>query len=561
MESKTKNNITLIQLTRTGDIIQTLQAAKNCKAQRPDILLTLIAVEEMASPIIFLIDEIFDHYFYIKQNSLLSEDYSKSAEDYGDDLKKFIHNINQIEHNVCINLSFSKPSSYISSTINSKFKLGPWYDEDHLINIPDKWSQHVYASVLGGPLNPFSLVDIYSNIIGVNYQLEEDCSNSNKQSKHIVIHPFASIDKKRWHVTKWADVIYSLLKNDSDITIELVGGEEDIAQANTILTSPIIKPYKKRISNLVGVSSVENVFKALKNATLFVGHDSMVGHLASLSNTKSLTVSLGPVRPIETTPYGNENYILTPQISCFPCKIEDKCKLTPCHSKIPYQVIVSTIEGIIKNNDITEKYLIENNNRFHLDTINLYKTEISEINFLWLKPILNHHSSIREVFRTIYRTCWNYYFLEKEEFITFPLVSEASHIELKRYLKGLQYLFDLCEFGKKYSSYILEDLTQVPPPIDQIKKYSAMIDEIDKLQNSIKTTYPSLAPIIDFFQVAKSNLQGTSLVALTENSYVLYTEYGTLTSIIHELIEKIIIEHEIRNKHTKSIKHHGGQAV
>ena len=116
------------------------------------------------------------------------------------------------------------------------------------------------------------------------------------------------------------------------------------------------------------------------------------------------------------------------------------------------------------------------------------------------------------------------------------------------YINGLQYLFELCNFGQKYSRYILEEVSSKIPRLEKIKEYSNKIDEIDELQKLIKHTYPHLSPIIDYLTVQKGNLNGINIIELAEGSFTLYNEASNLISIIHELLEKTVAEHKIKNK-------------
>ena len=50
--------------------------------------------------------------------------------------------------------------------------------------------------------------------------------------------------------------------------------------------------------------------KMSREARLFIGHDSAIGHLASFYAIPTLTVSLGNSRPHEIMPYGDKNLAL-----------------------------------------------------------------------------------------------------------------------------------------------------------------------------------------------------------------------------------------------------------
>jgi hypothetical protein len=279
----------------------------------------------------------------------------------------------------------------------------------------------------------------------------------------------------------------------------------------------------------------------------------MVGHLAARQGIKTITISLGPVRPIETVPYGENNIVLAPRLGCFPCQISTKCELLPCHSKISYQAVSSTAQAIIDGNEITIDSLLKYTSNYNLDAVKIFKTRFTNHKKMVLDEITNNCNDTKSVFHTLYRICWNFFFDETEENIKTPEINSSTANELKHYLTGLQHLYDLCEFGKKYSKYILEDISCTPPKIEEIKKHSLNIDEIDKLQAVVKQTFPLLSPIVDYFQICKSSLPGATLIEITEHSYMTFNDYETVISIIHELLEKILTQYEIQcNRHGNS---------
>jgi len=68
MGAKQENNstevnikwISILQLTRIGDILQTAQAVRLLKINHPEIKVQLVARKQFAEPIQFIIDQVFD---------------------------------------------------------------------------------------------------------------------------------------------------------------------------------------------------------------------------------------------------------------------------------------------------------------------------------------------------------------------------------------------------------------------------------------------------------------------------------------------------------------------
>ena len=160
-----KKEIAIVQITRIGDILQTCHAVRLLKVNHPEYNVTLIARKQFAAPVLFLINQIFDdvHLLDFKRSINLGDGFNGSLEN----IREYIKDINKKKYSASINLSFSKTSSYLHTLINSDHKIGPYYNDVNSKVIHDKWSQYLYSTVMRGDLNPFNLVDLFSNIIGV----------------------------------------------------------------------------------------------------------------------------------------------------------------------------------------------------------------------------------------------------------------------------------------------------------------------------------------------------------------------------------------------------------
>ncbi len=181
----------LVQITRTGDLLQVLQAVQYFRYEHPDIRLILVAREQFYRPVAFLLDTYFDAIHLLDAKSIAAPTLREAASN----LKPFIAKLAAENIDVLANLSYSKSSSYLSSIIPARKKIGPHYDKLGKVLIPDSWSQFVYSNVLTGPHNPFSLVDLYKKVIGVKNKMRPKVQ-VRQRSDRIVIHAFASSAKK-----------------------------------------------------------------------------------------------------------------------------------------------------------------------------------------------------------------------------------------------------------------------------------------------------------------------------------------------------------------------------
>lgn len=550
--SPKSKTIAIMQLTRFGDVIQTLQSVSNLKKLYPQYRVVLIARSQFARPLNFLIKNTFDHAIFLDTKNIFQNKETLGIKNSTNKLNEFLNEISEENIEVLVNLSFSKSSCYLSSLISATHKIGPYYDFSNRMVINDKWSQMLYSTVMRGSYNPFSLVDLFKNIIGIK---EDSTKNKHlslvktEKKKNIIIHPFASAERKMWKTEKWVEVIYKTLKENEGYSVTIVGAKNETLKSQLIVENPLLKTFSNRITNLTGKTSIEELYNEVSEAVLFIGHDSMVGHIAALTNTTSFTVSLGSVRPYETTPYQANAYNLAPRTKCFPCFPSDKCSYFQCHHDIPYQVISSAIKELIEKKELTAEWANSSISHFHQSSINLYRSTLSD-GKQKIVNLLDAHQDAFDIYKSLYRVTWSYLISEQEEVVAFPKLNASTHQELLNGMQGLQHLYELADFGKKYSRYILEEIASTSPSVHKIKEYSKKIDEIDHLQKLVQKTSPHLAPIIDYFTIRKANLFGENIVKLTESSFLVFEEMGDLCRIMYELIESTISEYKLNNKST-----------
>lgn len=538
-----RKTLAILQLTRFGDVIQTYQAALELKEQHPYLRLVLIARKKFSDPLRFLLKAVFDKIYNLDFPEISK---SENLAETSKKLSEFVASVSSENINVLVNLSFSKSSAYMAQLIKAEHKLGMVYDERNQLHIHGTWSQYIYSNIMGSAYNGINLVDIFKFIFGVRGTKTIYAMENAKTAKRLVVHAFASNAKKRWRSSKWVDVLFKVLRENEQLEVILVGDKNEQTVAEQIRSAPVLAPYVKRIANVAGRLNLEEVSKLFTSETIFVGHDSMVGHLAALNRSRIITVSLGTVRPSETTPYIAGAYNIAPRSKCFPCFPQDACELHQCHADIPFQVVASAIDLLVKGDEINDKTILNATSLFHLSSVDIFKTNFSSAGLLDFKSLLNHEPMLADVFRQVLRVTWLYSLGEVEEIRNFPQLSSYGYKELVSRMAGLQYLFELCEFGKKYSRYILEEISAQTPSLMKIKEFSKKIDEIDGLQALVKKTHPQLAPIVDYFVVAKGNLNGENLVELTESSFVAFEDSRLVTSVVYDLLEKIVSEYKIK---------------
>lgn len=545
---KTKGTFAIIQLTRMGDLVQTIQAGRELKESYPEINLKIIARKSFGSALGFLLEKVYDEIILIDKKTLITDNLENSLQN----INSFIQEPRLQNIDVLINLSFCETSNYLSSILEPKHRLGTFINKWNQVEVKDQWSQLIYSMVMGGPACPFNLVDIYKSILGVTSRKVWDKQERNNGNPFTLgLHPFASSNKKKWKIKKWSEVIYKVLKSSPKIKILIFGSENERQEVEEILNLPSLKRFEHQIENWVGKLTLEKTFYKIKECSHFVGHDSLLGHLAKEANVPSITVSLGTVRPIETAPYGINTFVVSPKTKCFPCFPNTECNFFQCHADISYQAIAEIVKGFVLEDDINVTKLKNEVSPFHLDAIKIQRYGPTESGWYASQDLDKDSSNIKEVFRDISRVALLYKMEGIEENISFPVLNESIASSLGHNAKGVEQLYQLAEFGKKYSHDVIKEIAKTSPSMTEIKRLGDKIEEVDRLMDLMVKAYPILNPIISFYKVIKSNLKGNNIVEISESSHNVYQDNGILCSIIYELISSTLNNFDKNNKGQK----------
>ncbi len=120
--------------------------------------------------------------------------------------------------------------------------------------------------------------------------------------RRLVLAPGANWPGKRWPVAHYA-ALAEELRDDFD-SLVLLGNAADVIEAGTRLDALALPTL-----NLMGRTSLIEATALMRQATLFVGNDSGLGHLASAAGIPSVTV-FGPGRPERYRPWGSRATLL-----------------------------------------------------------------------------------------------------------------------------------------------------------------------------------------------------------------------------------------------------------
>jgi ADP-heptose:LPS heptosyltransferase len=346
-----RRKIMVLNLTRMGDIIQSIPFFKRLRMVNPDSEIHTLVEECFADVATFLPG--VDRLHRVRLEDLLPAlastregNLTQATEFY----RRWIAGLQAEGFDQVWNLTHTRPSVLLSFLLAGGKGMGVTLDRVGLQTVNAPWLQYFFATNLARPWCQFNLVDIYANCIkgpewaaGRSIDIPVDpqaqsqfASALTPGSIRIAIHAGASQKGKQWPVQSYRKVAERLLKHPQTEVL-LVGGKSDKNLANDFADMP-------RVHDYLGKTSVPQLAALMKECHLLISNDSGPMHVAAGVGTPVIAVTVGSALGSETAPYGEGHLVVEPDIDCFPCSAHQQCSHPLCAERVSVEAIASLAE-------------------------------------------------------------------------------------------------------------------------------------------------------------------------------------------------------------------------
>ena len=170
------------------------------------------------------------------------------------------------------------------------------------------------------------------------------------QGKYAVISPGTSARRqvKAWDEEKFADLLF-LLKEKYNLNPVIVGGKDDQESIQQLIQITRGKGRDQKIHpiiNLAGKVGLRDLCYVLKNASLFVGIDSGIMHLASSLDIPVVGI-FGPTDPFYVGPQNTKSLLVRKEeLECVPCYLKG-CEERECMKRIAVGDVFHACEQVL----------------------------------------------------------------------------------------------------------------------------------------------------------------------------------------------------------------------
>jgi ADP-heptose:LPS heptosyltransferase len=334
--------ICVIHLNQIGDLLFSLPFLKALKESAPSILLHSVVRPHLKDLLVHspFVDELF-------------------IRDRG--AKKSLILLGQLRNNrydLLITLSRSEQCFLLTTLSGARVKAGfthfPW---DVGLDLKEKMEGP--PSLLNNlkllrRLNVEAEKKDYVGLIHIPFDKEWRGSATDTfpkiPGKYVVISPGTSARRriKTWEEEKFGDLIVRL-KERHGLSPVLVGGEDSREVTEKIIDNVREKDEGRKmnhIQNLAGKTNLKDLCYLLKEASLFVGVDSGVMHLASSFDIPVVGI-FGPTDPFYVRPQNSRSRVVRENLECSPCYLKG-CDERPCMKNLGVHKVLEACEEVLR---------------------------------------------------------------------------------------------------------------------------------------------------------------------------------------------------------------------
>lgn len=298
--------ILVLQLARLGDILMTWPALRALRRTYPEAEIHLLVRPrfEAAASGLTAVDRVRTLPTEELLAPLLHENPDTEAA-----LARtgtYLANLRGESYDRVINLSFSPLSSWIVKSIaGESAEIGGYTRHtDGWLRIADDVGAYFYAQVGPGRANRVHLTDLFATLMNVDLEPSDwsrpslPVGDFGLPRDYVVLHAGASEGHKTVPPFLWGRVLKAVHAKHPELPFVVIGTKEEGGRLGEIqANAPGV-----RLIDLTGQTRFEELFGVIGGAKAVIGADSAPMHIASLTATPCLNLSLGGVNFWETGP-------------------------------------------------------------------------------------------------------------------------------------------------------------------------------------------------------------------------------------------------------------------
>lgn len=368
--------ILILSMQKLGDVLHSAVLIQRIRQMHPKAQISLLINDE-ANVIDGLLPEVDS--ILVFPRTLLQRQLTGQSNHLAlpfHHLKSFIDELNSNNFDICFNLTFTLLSSKLFDVIQAKEKKGIGFSESKYLTRANGWFKYLNEIAMSDRQPDFLYLDCISHAIFKNGQKAIAANKAKTIDKNgpIVFQITAGDKRKELPTQFWKQLFekIELLKQKSELKNEII-----------ILSSA--KEYNTMIANFSNASLLGQVISCnlvqartiLSKASLLVGLDTSISHLAALVSCPQIMLSLGPAQPKKIAPYLVGVKHLLPKANCFPCSHNGVChqETQICANRLDVNELLIFIQSYLFGGSLSKEFQTFEVQESYADQYGLYITK------------------------------------------------------------------------------------------------------------------------------------------------------------------------------------------
>ena len=481
------DKILVVQLSRMGDLVQTLPLLSRLKQEKIDCEISLVCIREFSE--VIRNSRLADRLIHLPLEDVIEA--LKPDDQVNLSRIDPILEISELreEYDFIINLTHTSGSGLICERITAKKKAGRINANKGEIRLSGDWAKYLFAFSRNRNENLFNLVDMYVGMGGVSHKPVEDylkVASHARDKAHALLKTNGYEEKgcliafqmgankphRAWPTDNFVLLADQLMKR-ADVEIVLLGSEKE---------KDIGEKFQRQagfpVIDLIGKTGLADLPAIIKQCDLVVSNDTGPIHIAAAVRTKVLGLYFSTACFSETAPYGEGNVIVQAELPCSPCHEREMCEELECREYLNAEAVGQVAEMILDG---------KNDLRFDFPNLSVYQSKILSNGSLVYAPIssaVSEHYQVSFVNRVMWEAALS---LEHDspfvdELMPGIRVSDRFAARVESYRNGLNYLKEQYLQGIESAQKIIAEFSR--RPIDQARILS-IADELGKIEANI----------------------------------------------------------------------------
>lgn len=571
-----RKKILVINLTRMGDILQSVPLLKALKAREPEAVIYYLAVSGYA-PICQFISPI-DRLIPFDFNSAvaISKEAVRFLPQRIRELLNFVQTLKSENFDEVYNLSHSRISALICHLLGVENTKGLTLDREGFRQIRHPWARYFFTANLNRNYNRFNLVDINLGLslnIGEFspdfkdhfYPFGQHNLNINlpalvnegaekillgwegiKSPVLIGLQPGASLPCKRWPAESFRKLGELLIKEMNAGII--VFGTKDEAD----LAKEVCVTLGAKALNLAGKTDIGMLAAVVGKTNLLVTNDTGTQHIAVAMNVPVLSLCFGSALSHETAPYGENHVVLESAISCYPCSFHVECNHYRCQETVKPQSVMQVVDWMLSEMKDGKK-LIANSSDYAENRI--WKTDFYQDGFLILRPVIPKTLKISDYINYCAKAIWTYILTRQkidldsvanlDESAVLKHLTDHTAPDFEKFQKGMREplriitrLMNLAKAGRECCEILSGTSADNPEDKQLIVLIAEEMQKIDQEITLLGLTFPAVNHLVLDFNFLKQNLQGNEIKDLAMKSERLYNRISGIANQFYSALNR-----------------------